>query len=142
MQDKTNIVRVGVSVLLRNGPHILLGKRIGSHGEGTWAFPCGHMEFGETPQECAAREMREETGLVIKHFELGPYTNDRFVREDKHYITLYAYAAYLGGDIKIMEPDRCLEWRWFDWSKLPPRNELFLPVQNFLLSGYPAFGNH
>jgi 8-oxo-dGTP diphosphatase len=63
----TNLApRVGVGVIvLRNGL-VLLGRRIGSHGAGSWALPGGHLEFGESVEQCAAREVLEETGLDIQ----------------------------------------------------------------------------
>ena len=39
--------KVGVGVIVRKGDKFLLGKRQGAHGEGTWAFAGGHLEFGE-----------------------------------------------------------------------------------------------
>ena len=42
------VVRVGVACIVRNpadnGHSILIGKRKGSHGQGKWAFPGGHLE--------------------------------------------------------------------------------------------------
>ena len=61
-----NKPRVGLGVLIFNSKNqILLGKRIGSHGESTWAPPGGHLEFGESFEACATREAFEETGLKI-----------------------------------------------------------------------------
>ena len=59
--------KVGVAVIVVKDNQVLMGKRIGSHGENTWAFPGGHLEFGETPEECATRELFEETGLKATH---------------------------------------------------------------------------
>jgi ADP-ribose pyrophosphatase YjhB (NUDIX family) len=79
---------VGVGVIVLRDGLVLLGQRIGSHGAGTWALPGGHLEFGETVEQCAAREVLEETGLDIEVVARGPYTNDMFPEEGKHYVTL------------------------------------------------------
>ncbi len=47
---------VGVGVLVFKDNKILMGRRKGSHGAGTWAPPGGHLEFGETPEDCAHNE--------------------------------------------------------------------------------------
>ncbi len=70
--------RVGVGVIVVRTGRVLLGLRQGSHGEGTWALPGGHLEFGETVPACAARELLEETGLVATAFRPAPYTSDVF----------------------------------------------------------------
>ncbi len=120
--------RIGVAVIVIKSGQVLLGKRKGAHGEGTWAFPGGHLRFGETVEACARREVMEETGLSIEDLKLGPYTNDLFSKEKKHYITLYVTARYAKGQLEIREPDKCESWEWFDWDRLPtPR---FLSLEN------------
>ncbi|KAL8672705.1 MAG: hypothetical protein Q9168_002830 [Polycauliona sp. 1 TL-2023] len=115
-------VRVGVGVFIlrsssapspdeKNGhPSFLLGKRINSHGAGTWATPGGHLEFGETPERCAAREVLEETGLKIKDMRFLTTTNDFMPDEGRHYVTLFmnkannqvfSYADYIFGPITV-----------------------------------------
>lgn len=135
-QSLTNTAapKVGVAVILLRSSRVLLGQRIGSHGAGTWAPPGGHLEFGESPTECAARELLEETGLTASEFSTGPYTNDVFQAEGKHYITLYVVAKYVSGEPRILEPNKCAEWRWFDLGALP--EDLFLPLKNLSNSGY------
>lgn len=49
-------VGVGVAVIVKRGGKILLIKRQGSHGAGTWAPPGGHIDFGESVEETARRE--------------------------------------------------------------------------------------
>mgnify|MGYP001213425023 CR=1 FL=1 len=51
-------------IIRRNGK-VLLGLRNSKHGSGTWQFPGGHLEFGETPAECAVREAFEELGILL-----------------------------------------------------------------------------
>jgi len=132
-----NIPRIGVGVIVKRGNKILLGKRKGAHGEGTWCFPGGHLEFKERIGDCAKREVLEETGIKIKNILLGPYTNDFFEKENRHYITLFAMAEYESGKVEIMEPKKCEKWEWFSWDKLPKK--LFTPVKNLIKSGYNPF---
>jgi len=121
---------VGVAVIVIKDGKILLGKRKNSHGSGTWHFPGGHLEFNESIEACARREVFEETGLKIKNIRLGPYTNDMFEEEQKHYITLFAISEYDSGALELKEPEKCDAWDWFDWTQRP--EPLFLSIQNFL----------
>ena len=82
---------IGVVVIISHNNKILLGKRISNLGGGTWAPPAGHLEFGETPEECAYRETLEEVGIIITNLRRGPYTNDIFIDNQKHYITLFFF---------------------------------------------------
>mgnify|MGYP000485579306 FL=1 len=83
----SNDVRVGVAVIIMRQNTILLGERIGAHGANTWATPGGHLEFGESVEQCAIREVFEETGLNISQITKLDFTNDIFSAEKKHYIT-------------------------------------------------------
>ena len=125
---------VGVAVIVIKNGKVLLGKRKNSHGEGTWAFPGGHLEFGETIEECARREIFEETGITIKNLRYGPYTNDIFSEEVKHYVTLFILADYASGEPAVKEPNKCEKWQWHPW---PPQIEpRFLPVENLLKQNF------
>ncbi|PWU23498.1 DNA mismatch repair protein MutT [Candidatus Cerribacteria bacterium 'Amazon FNV 2010 28 9'] len=129
--------KVGVGVIVIRDGKVLMGKRKNSHGDGTWNFPGGHLEGGETPQECAIREVKEETGLEIRDLRIGPYTNDIFEQEHKQYITLFIVTYSQQGEPTVMEPNKCSEWKWFSWDHLP--QPLFLPTQNLLAQGFNAF---
>ena len=132
MAQRQPIVGVGVLVL-RDGL-VLLGRRLGSHGAGTWALPGGHLEFGESIEACAAREVMEETGLVIEAPGLGPVSNNVFPVEDKHYVTVFVVAQSRSGEPRVLEPTKCDAWQWFAWSHLP--QPLFAPLASLVASGY------
>ena len=126
----SNKVSVGVGVIIMRENMILLGQRIGAHGENTWATPGGHLEFGESVEQCAIREVLEETGLSVKNITKLDFTNDIFIKEKKHYITLFVKADYEGGEPVLNEPNKCLQWRWCDITNLP--SPLFTSLENYL----------
>ncbi len=133
---------VGLSVIVMKEDKVLLGKRKGSHGAGTWAFPGGHIELFEELENCAYREVKEETGLTRENIHLiDKYpvaaTNDFFKSENKHYITLFMRAKYVSGEPRRMEPDKCEEWDWFYRNDIP--SPLFTPVRNLIEQGYDLF---
>ena len=125
---------IGVAVIVVRKGRVLLGKRKNSHGSGTWQFPGGHLEYGESIEACARRELKEETGLDIDKSRMGPFTNDVFKKERKHYVTLFVIAEQTSGNPRVMEPDKCERWDWFPWTQLPrPR---FLPIVNLLQQNF------
>lgn len=130
------IVMTGVSVLIRRDDQVLLIKRRGSHGAGTWACPGGHIDFGETPEACGERETREEVGLAIAGLRFIGITNDVFEAEGKHYITIWMEARYVGGEPAIAAPGEMTELGWFAWDALP--EPLFLPLANLIAGGLYA----
>jgi 8-oxo-dGTP diphosphatase len=122
--------KVGLGVYIVKDKKILLGKRIGSHGANTWSPPGGHLEFNESFEQCSKRETMEETGIKIKNLRFLGITNDIFKKENKHYITIAMLADYDSGLVKIMEPNKCLEWKWFSLNEFP--KTLFLPTKNLI----------
>ncbi|KAM3440566.1 hypothetical protein MY4824_002014 [Beauveria thailandica] len=135
--------RVGVAaVIVNNRGQVLVGKRKGSHGAGTWQFPGGHLEHGEGLLECAVREADEETGLSLQGIKIATQTNDVFKAEGKHYITLFAKCVMNDPDAvpQLREPNKCEGWVWWDWEKFfagrmtgeVDDEKLFLPMENLL----------
>jgi 8-oxo-dGTP diphosphatase len=125
-----NRPKIGVGVIVINDGKILLGKRKNAHGEGSWSFPGGHLEFNEEVEDCAVREVKEETGISIRNIRIGTFTNDIFEKDGKHYVTLFVISDFASGKVKVMEPEKCERWEWFEWNKLP--QPLFIPIQNLL----------
>jgi 8-oxo-dGTP diphosphatase len=134
--------KIGVGVIVVKENQVLLGKRKGAHGSGDWAFPGGHLELFETPEECAYRELLEETGLEAKEIVRGPWTNDIFDQE-KHYVTLFMFVLEYSGSPQVLEPNKCEGWEWFEWDHLP--EPLFESIKSLVESeNHPwmAFAKH
>ena len=129
--------KVGVAVIIKKDNKVLLCERQGAHGANTWAFPGGHLEAGEEPEECALREVNEEAGVGVENIRRETFTNDIFEKEGRHYITIFLTADWKVGEPEIREPDKCLGWNWFAWDNLP--RPLFLPIENLLKTKYSPF---
>lgn len=129
--------KIGVGAIIKKGDKILFGKRKNAHGDGTWSFPGGHLEFGESVEDCAKRETEEETGLIINNFKKTIFTEDVFEKENKHYITLYAMAEIYEGEPIVAEPEKCEGWEWFSWDN--PPQPLFIPIENLLKDNFNPF---
>jgi 8-oxo-dGTP diphosphatase len=113
-----NFPRVGVGVMVVREGKVLMGKRKSSHGAGEYSWPGGHMEHMESFEECARREVREETGIEI--------TNVRFLRllnfknyPPKHYVDIAMLAEWASGEAQVMEPHKCERWGWYEIDRLP-----------------------
>jgi 8-oxo-dGTP diphosphatase len=110
--------KVGIGVMVIKDGKVLLGKRKGTHGQGEYAWPGGHLEYMESFADCAKREVKEETGMEI--------TNIRFLRvlnlkdyKPKHYVDIGLAADWASGEPQLCEPDRIESWDWYDIDKLP-----------------------
>jgi 8-oxo-dGTP diphosphatase len=123
--------RVGVAMIVHRGDQVLLVRRINAHGAGTWSTPGGHLEYGETLEECAARETMEETHVSVREVRFKAVTNDIFAQEGLHYVTVWMEGEYAGGEPQG-QAEELSELGWFNWDALPA--PLFLPLHN-LLSG-------
>jgi len=123
---------VGIGVILCRNNKILLGKRLGAHGAGTWALPGGHLDPGESIAQCAIREVQEETALQVQTVSHAGFTDDYFVAESRHYITLFVEASEtdFAGEPVNCEPDKCEAWQWHDWNSLP--TPLFPPLKSLV----------
>lgn len=136
-------VRVGVAVLVQcpETGRVLVGRRKGSHGAGTYALPGGHLEMGESWEACARREVLEETGLRLDALSLAKVTNDVMEAERKHYVTVFMRGVASRGQPgpQLLEPDKCEAWEWLaDLASVPlPR---FIPLHNLIESGYALGG--
>jgi ADP-ribose pyrophosphatase len=129
--------RVGVGAITLQNGKVLLVKRGIEPAYGLWAIPGGTLKLGETLQECAARELLEETGITIK---VGAcvYVFDLLERDDKgkikfHFVVVDFAADYISGEPK--GADDALEARW-----LSPEELSNLPVSQNTLAALRSIG--
>lgn len=136
MADKKKVgAGFGIMLLNKEG-QVLLGRRhidpekadSELSGEGTWTMPGGKLEFGESFEEGAKREMMEETGIVLEKVRVICVSDDK--TDGAHFVTIGMFSEYFDGEPRVMEPDEITEWSWFDLDDLP--SPLFFPSERVL----------
>lgn len=130
---------VGIGVFVFKDGKFLLGRRKGKHGTDTWSVPGGYLEYGEDFEECAAREVMEETGVKITNIKLYTTVNNVFYDENKHSITIFMFSDWVSGEPKVTEPDKFIDIAWFDFKDLP--EPLFLPIKQLQKSKPELFSS-
>lgn len=110
--------KVGIGVMILKDGKVLLHKRKGSHGDGEYAFPGGHLEYMESFEDCAKRETREECGIEINNIRFQFTVNVRKYAP-KHYVHIGLIADWKSGEPQILEPEKCESWNWYDLNNLP-----------------------
>lgn len=127
-------LKTGIAVIILSEGKTLIGKRKGKHGAGIWAFPGGHIEpTDKNIEECAKREVLEETGLKIECINFDGFGPDLFTTFDiignnTKYITLYVIAKLIGGNLENKEPDKCEEWKWVNINDIEG-DETWIPIE-------------
>ena len=127
--DTQNIVKVGIGVMIMKDGKVLLGKRKGSHGEGQYAFTGGHLEYMESIEGSAKREVMEETGIEIDNIRFLKISNLKDYAP-KHYIDIGLIADWKSGEPQVMEPDKVEDWGWYDIDNLP--QPLFASIETYI----------
>lgn len=124
----------GVGVVVTRGERVLVGKRTVAHGFGTWAFPGGRPLPGESVEECAIRELSEETGLLGIAPHVVAATVDGFSESRVAFQTTFVAVPVVHGEPEALEPHKTREWSWRRWDSLP--DPLFGPVASLVASGF------
>jgi 8-oxo-dGTP diphosphatase len=125
----SKIPYVGVGcIVVRDGKLLLVRNQ-----RGFWSTPGGHLDFGESPEVCAARETLEETGVTVRNVEFVAITNDVLADVGKHYLTVWMRGDADGDSGQIEDAVEIKELGWFPPDELP--NPLHLYFQN-LLAGH------
>ena len=105
-----------VDVMVVEGNKILLVKRGQPPHQGEWALPGGFVEYGETVEAAAKREVQEETGIAISLSAiLGVYSVPE--RDPRgHTVSVVFVGKMIGG--QLQGGDDAADARWYDLDNL------------------------
>jgi 8-oxo-dGTP diphosphatase len=124
----SEVPRVGVGCIVLRGDYLLMVR----NRRGFWSTPGGHLEFGESPPDCAIRETREEAGVDVTNVEFVAITNDVLQDTGRHYVTIWMRGETDNSAPVIGDIAEIAEFGWFTPETLP--KPLFLYFLN-LISG-------
>ena len=100
-------------------PQILLIQRGDEPFKGCWAFPGGFMNMDETTEQCARRELKEETGLDIEEVQqVGAYST--VDRDPRGRTITVAYITHVPQILPVTGLDDAAEAKWWPINALPP----------------------
>ena len=99
-------------------PKVLLIQRADKPFKGSWAFPGGFMNMDETTEQCAIRELEEETGLVVTTIhQIGAYS--KVDRDPRGRTVTVAYLAIIDSPVEVSGQDDAANAEWWPLSALP-----------------------
>jgi 8-oxo-dGTP diphosphatase len=120
---------IAAAIIVSDGRVLMVRRRV-REGELSWQFPAGEVEPGESPDETAARETREETGITVRPTQrLG---------ERVHPVTgrtmVYVACDVVAGAAYVADEDELAEVVWSDRTTLTELvpTPLYGPVQDYL----------
>lgn len=108
-----------VVITKEDTPKVLLIQRGDDPFKGCWAFPGGFMNMDETTEQCAIRELEEETGLKVEHIQqIGAYS--KVDRDPRGRTVTVAYLAIVDSPEVLEGQDDAAQAEWWSLSSLPP----------------------
>jgi len=106
-------------VLVKDGQILLLRRFNTGYQDGKYSLIAGHLDGGETTEQCIAREAGEEAGVAINPKDLEVVHVMHRLAPDREYFDIYLRAEKWNGDVTNMEPNKCDELKWCDINNLP-----------------------
>lgn len=120
-------------------PKVLLIQRGAEPFKDAWAFPGGFMNMDETTEQCAIRELEEETGLKVSTvYQIGTYS--KVGRDPRGRTITVAYIAIIDSPLEVQGRDDAAKAEWFPISNLPKlafdHEEIISDAVNFYVIKY------
>ena len=114
MEDED--LQIGLNpIIINDKGQVLLGKRLKKVGYNTYAFPGGHLKLHETIEEGAAREVEEETGLIVNPEDVEVVN----VSRTNDWLHFGVLIKKYSGEPENREPENCGDLSFFDFNNLP-----------------------
>lgn len=131
-EQSTALPSVASCYVVHDG-RLLMTRRRFSEGTFEWAAISGGIEPGETPEQAAVREAREEVGLTI---EVSERLGDRLHPATGRHL-IYIAARIVDGAPSLIDHEENVEWDWADWPTVQQRwanlkGGIFPPVLAYL----------
>lgn len=103
-------IKVSAGVLIDNGKVLITRRASKENFAGGWEFPGGKLELGETPQQCLARELKEELNIDVA---VGDFCTEVTHKYEAICVNLIAYyCAMIKGEISLSVHDQ------YQWIKI------------------------
>jgi len=121
--DWPKIPYTGVGCIVERNDRLLLVR----DRRGLWSTPGGHLDFGESPAACAARETLEEAGVIVTNIDFVAVTNDVLEDLGKHYVTIWMRGDTDASTTSVQDSNEIAEVGWFSPTAMPePLHTFFL----------------
>jgi 8-oxo-dGTP diphosphatase len=105
--------KVTAAILVDNGKILIAKRKQNDPLKGKWEFPGGTVEYGETPEACLRREIKEELDIDV---DVGEYFRESIYQFEYGAIQLLAYRVYwITGEITLMVHD---DYKWVNIGRL------------------------
>jgi len=121
--------QVLVTTIVMSGDRVLLCRRAGPPAPGRWVLPGGFMESGETLEEAAARETREETGVRLDPAALRLYAVATLPEISEVYV---GFLAAVPGHTELVCGPECSEVRFLAEAEVPWSELAYLDIGVYL----------
>ncbi len=121
MQKGLEYIGVGSGAIIQNaeGKYFLSkrGKKA-KNERGTWEFPGGGVEFGDTMEQTIIREFKEEYGADIEVIQLFDAYDHLIPDEKQHWIAISFICEIVNGTPQILEPEKCDAIGWYSFAEM------------------------
>ena len=122
MKEGIDYIGVGCGAFIINDKNqVLLIKRTDKckNEAGKWNIPGGSIDYNEEVEKAVIREIKEELGVGIENEKFMFYIDHIIPDEGQHWVSFIFKSRIKEGELKIMEPHKHSELRWFDMDNLP-----------------------